>query len=126
MKILICDPVEREAIELLKKKLEVIEGGNPYETDADALIVRSRTKITKEIIKSAKNLKVIGRQGLGLDNIDLVAAKERGIVVTNTPEALTESVAELVLGLMFSLARDIPKADKGMKMEPGSRVNLGR
>jgi D-3-phosphoglycerate dehydrogenase len=115
MKVLICDPVEKEVVEFLKKKLEVEEGGNPNGTDADALIVRSRTKITRDIIKSARNLKVIGRQGVGLDNIDLEAAKEKRVVVINTPEALTESVAELAVGLMFSLARDIPKADKGMK-----------
>ncbi|MCJ7634333.1 hypothetical protein MUP77_18330 [Candidatus Bathyarchaeota archaeon] len=71
MKVLICDPVEKEVVEFLKKKLEVEEGGKPNETDADVLIVRSRTKITRDIIKSAGNLKVIGRQGVGLDNIDL-------------------------------------------------------
>jgi len=115
MKVLICDPVEKEVVELLKKKLEVQEGGSPKGTDADALIVRSRTKVTREIIESAGNLKVIGRQGVGLDNIDVEAAKERGIAVVNTPEALTESVVELALGLMLSLARDIPRADRGMK-----------
>jgi D-3-phosphoglycerate dehydrogenase len=106
--------VEKEVVDFLKKKLEVQEG-SPKGTDADALIVRSRTKVTREVIESAKNLKVIGRQGVGLDNIDLQAANERGISVVNTPEALTESVAELTLGLMLSLARDIPRADKGMK-----------
>jgi len=115
MKVLICDPVEKEVVDLLKKKLEVREGGSPDGTDADALIVRSRTRVTREAIESAKNLKVIGRQGVGLDNIDLQAAKERGISVVNTPEALTESVAELTLGLMLSLARDIPRGDRGMK-----------
>jgi D-3-phosphoglycerate dehydrogenase len=115
MKVLICDPVEKEVVELLKRKLEVEEGGSPKDTDADALVVRSRTKVTREVIESAKNLKVIGRQGVGLDNVDLQAAKERGIAVVNTPEALTESVAELALGLMLSLARDIPRGDKGMK-----------
>lgn len=114
MKVLICDPVEKDVLEFLKTKLEIQEG-SPLGTDADALIIRSRTKVTREVIDSAKNLKVIGRQGVGLDNIDLVAAKERGVMVVNTPEALTESVAELALGLMFSLARDIPRADKGMK-----------
>ena len=115
MKVLICDPVEKEVVEALRKRVEVQEGVNPKGTDANALVVRSRTKVTREIIESAKNLKVIGRQGVGLDNIDLEAAKEHSIAVVNTPEALTESVAELVIGLMFSLARDIPRADKGMK-----------
>jgi D-3-phosphoglycerate dehydrogenase len=115
MKVLICDPVEKEVVEALRKRVEVQEGVNPKGTDANALVVRSRTKVTREIIESAKNLKVIGRQGVGLDNIDLEAAEEHSIAVVNTPEALTESVAELVIGLMFSLARDIPRADKGMK-----------
>ena len=96
-------------------KLNVEEGSSPEGTDADALIVRSRTKVTSQVIESAGKLKVIGRQGVGLDNIDLDAAKEHGIAVLNTPEALTESVAELTLALILSLARDIPRADKGMK-----------
>ncbi len=115
MKVLVCDPVEREVVEVLRKKLNVEEGSSPEGTDADALIVRSRTRVTRQIIESAGNLKVIGRQGVGLDNIDLDAAKEHGIAVLNTPEALTESVAEITLALIFSLARDIPRADKGMK-----------
>ncbi len=115
MKVLICDPVESKVVDLLKSKLEVKNEGNPRGTDADAIIVRSRTKITREVIESARNLKVIGRQGVGLDNIDLSAAQSRGIVVVNTPEALTQSVAELTIGLMLSLAREIPRADRGMK-----------
>jgi D-3-phosphoglycerate dehydrogenase len=115
LKVLVCDPVEREVVEVLRKKLNVEEGSSPEGTDADALIVRSRTRVTRQIIESAGNLKVIGRQGVGLDNIDLDAAKEHGIAVLNTPEALTESVAELTLALIFSLAQDIPRADKGMK-----------
>ena len=115
MKVLVCDPVEREVIEFLKSRLEIQEGGDPTGTDADAIIVRSRTRITREVIKSAGNLKVIGREGVGLDNIDVAAAQTRGIAVLNTPEELTESVAELALGLMISLAREIPQADEGMK-----------
>ena len=115
MKVLVCDPVEREVVEFLKSRLEIQEGGDPTGTDADAIIVRSRTRITREVIKSAGNLKVIGREGVGLDNIDVAAAQTRGIAVLNTPEELTESVAELALGLMISLAREISRADKGMK-----------
>ncbi len=115
MNVLICDPVESEVIKLLKGRLEVLEMKEPKGTNADAIIVRSRTKITKEVIESAANLKVIGRQGVGLDNIDVDAARKRGIVVVNTPETLTQSVAELTIGLMLSLAREIPRADRGMK-----------
>ncbi|HYB92565.1 MAG TPA: hydroxyacid dehydrogenase, partial [archaeon] len=81
----------------------------------DALIVRSRTKVTEEIIEEGKNLKVVGRAGTGLDNIDVEAAKKRGIDVLNTAEAPAESVAELTIGLMLSLVRQISQADQAMK-----------
>ena len=84
-------------------------------SDYDAVIVRGRTKITEKVIKQAKNLKVVGRCGVGVDNIDLQAAKENGITVVNAPGATTTSVAELTIGLIFSIAREIPRADAGMK-----------
>jgi len=81
----------------------------------DVVIVRSRTKITSSVIEAGKKLRVIGRAGVGLDNIDVEAASKRNIVVLNTPESSTEAVAELVLGLMLSLARKIPLGDRGIK-----------
>jgi D-3-phosphoglycerate dehydrogenase len=81
----------------------------------DGLIVRGRTKITEEVLEAAKNIKVVGRMGVGVDNIDLKAARAHGVTVVNCPVATTVSVAELTLGLMLSLIRDIPKADAGMK-----------
>ena len=84
-------------------------------SDYDAVIVRGRTKITAKVIKQAKNLKIVGRCGVGVDNIDLQAAKENGITVVNAPGATTISVAELTMGLIFALAREIPRADAGMK-----------
>jgi len=81
----------------------------------DAVIVRGRTKITDKVIKQAKKLKIVGRCGVGVDNIDLQAAKENGITVVNAPGATTISVAELTMGLIFALAREIPRADAGMK-----------
>lgn len=81
----------------------------------DALIVRGRTKVTQTIIQAGSCLKVIGRAGVGVDNIDLAAAFEGGIAVVNTPVSTTLAVAELVLGLLFALAREIPRADAGMK-----------
>lgn len=81
----------------------------------EAIIVRSRTRLSREIIEKARTLKVIGRAGVGVDNIDIAAAKERGIKVVNTPDALTNAVAEFTLGLMLSLARLIPKADSLLK-----------
>lgn len=83
--------------------------------DYDALIVRSRTKVTIDVIKLGKRLKAIGRVGVGLDNINLQAAATNSIAVFNSPEASAEAVAELTIGLMLSLARDIPVADKSMK-----------
>ncbi len=81
----------------------------------DAIIVRSRTKVTEDILAAGKNLKVVGRMGVGVDNIDLDAARKHGVTVVNAPIATTVSVAELTLGLMLSLLRDIPRADAGLK-----------
>lgn len=81
----------------------------------DALVVRSRTKVTADIITLGKRLKAIGRVGVGLDNINLEAATANSIVVFNSPEASAEAVAELTIGLMLSLARNIPFADNSMK-----------
>lgn len=123
MKLLICEPLEKEVVAKLKENFEVSEG---YKLDEGALaerikdfeivIVRSNTKITRRVMDAAgKKLKIIGRPGVGLDNIDLKAAAERGIKVLNTPEAPAASVAELVLGLMLCLSRKITTADNGMK-----------
>ena len=79
--------------------------------DYDGLIVRSATKVTKEIIESAKNLKIIGRAGAGVDNIDLISAKEKKIIVMNTPGGNTNATAEHTLALLMSLSRKISKAD---------------
>jgi len=81
----------------------------------DALVVRSRTKVDAEVIARATRLKIVGRPGTGLDNIDLRAANARGVEVVNSPEALVEAVAEHVIGLMLALARNIPAADASMK-----------
>lgn len=77
----------------------------------DGLIIRSVTKVTKEIIENAKNLKIIGRAGVGVDNIDLVSAKEKKIIVMNTPGGNTNATAEHTLALLMSLSRKISKAD---------------
>lgn len=81
----------------------------------DAVIVRGRTKITEEVLSATENLKVVGRMGVGVDNIDLNAAKAHGVTVVNCPVATTVSVAELTIGLMLSLIREIPRANAGMK-----------
>lgn len=81
----------------------------------DALVVRSRTKVDAEVIARGTRLKIIARSGSGLDNIDLRAANARGVEVVSSPEALVEAVAEHVMGLMLTLARNIPAADAAMK-----------
>lgn len=80
-----------------------------------ALMVRNQTQVTRELIAVAKNLQAIGRAGVGLDNVDLEAASERGIVVALTPEQNANSVAELAIGLILALARKIPAADRDTK-----------
>ena len=123
MKVLISDKIADKGIELLKQEGYVVEvktGLKPEELveeikDFDSIIVRSATKVTKEIIEAGKNLKVIGRAGVGLDNVDSKAAKEKGITVVNTPFATSISVAELALGLMFAASRFIPQATQSLK-----------
>ncbi|WP_297464852.1 D-2-hydroxyacid dehydrogenase [Thermococcus sp.] len=123
MKVLVAAPLHEKAIEILKKAgFEVVYEEYPDEDrlvelvrDVDAIIVRSKPKITRRVIEAAPKLKVIGRAGVGLDNIDLEAAKERGIKVVNSPGASSRSVAELVFGLLFAVARKIAFADRKMR-----------
>lgn len=81
----------------------------------DALIVRSRTKVTPQLLDAAGRLKVVGRAGVGVDNIDLESARAHGVTVVNAPESTSLAVAELTLGLMLALARQIPRADASVK-----------
>lgn len=83
--------------------------------DYDALIVRGRTKVTASLMDAASRLKVIGRAGVGVDNIDLDAAKKHNITVVNAPMSTSLAVAELTFGLLLAVAREIPRADAGMK-----------
>ena len=83
--------------------------------DYDALIVRGQTKVTAAVLDAAPRLKVIGRAGVGVDNIDLEAAKKHNVTVVNAPASTTIAVAELAMGLILAVARDIPRADATMK-----------
>ena len=126
MKIVIADDLPRSAVSLLT----AIDGwtvdatpGRPLPdllaalADADALVVRSATKVTRDVIAAAPALRVIARAGTGVDNVDLDAASARGIVVMNAPGANSISVAELALGQMLALARHLPAADAAMKAQ---------
>jgi len=121
MKVLITDGLEAEAIATLKKSHEVhveeLDGKGLLEAIPayHALIVRSRTKVTKDVLARGANLRVVGRAGVGVDNIDVAEATARKIVVVNAPTASSVSVAELAIGHMLSLYRHLSEADRSMK-----------
>jgi D-3-phosphoglycerate dehydrogenase len=122
MKILIANKVHKKGIELLKENgfnTEENYSLSPSELkeeikNYDGIVIRSGTKLTAEVLEQANNLKIIGRAGVGLDNVDLKKAEELNIKVVNTPEAPSVSVAELTIGLMLGIARHISKADETM------------
>ena len=120
--ILITDGLDERGQSILRASATVTDRNDISAADLlgciaefDGLIVRGRTKVTASVIEAASRLKVIGRAGVGVDNIDLEAAAKRGIAVVNTPISTTVAVAELAFGLMLSLARDISRADSAMK-----------
>ena len=123
MKVLVAASLHGRAIEILKNAgLEVVYEENTDQEklkelvkDVSAIIVRSTPKVTKEIIDAAPNLKVIARAGVGSDNIDVEYAKGRGIEIVNAPAASTRSVAELVIALIFNVARKVAFADRKMR-----------
>jgi D-3-phosphoglycerate dehydrogenase len=125
MKVLICDKTEKEYIEQMRAAgltVDVRDDITPEELpnvlpDYDAMVVRSRTKVRQPLIDVCPNLKVIVRGGVGLDTIDHEYAKSKGIAVMNTPLASSASVAELAIGYMFALARNLYKATSTMKAE---------
>ena len=121
-RILISDPLASEGIELLRKQAEVVvkKGLKPQELiamigDFEALIVRSETKVTSEVIMAGKRLQVIARAGIGVDNIDLDAATSSGIAVLNAPTGNTIAAVEHTMALMLALARNIPQAHMSLK-----------
>ncbi|HEY67583.1 MAG TPA: 3-phosphoglycerate dehydrogenase [Thermoflexia bacterium] len=123
MKLLICDPTAPGAIAQMREagiEVDVRDDITAEELEAviadyDAIVVRSRTKVRKPLIDRAVNLKLIIRGGVGLDNIDVEYAQSKGIEVRNTPAASSNSVAELTIGYLFALARQIPQATASMK-----------
>jgi len=122
-RILICDPIHEDGVEILKRagfevdvKLSTTQGELVKAIgDYDAIVVRSGTQVTAQIFEAGKRLRAVARSGVGLDNIDLEAAARRGVEVVNSPEASSNAVAELALGMMLSLAHKIVEADASMK-----------
>ncbi len=122
VKILVNDPLAKEAVDILKNAGFAVDEKEYSKEELpkkigeyDAIIVRSATKVTKEVIEAASNLKAIGRAGVGLDNIDLESAKSHNIAVFNTPTANSISVAELVFAFMTSLSRHVVRGTTGLK-----------
>jgi len=121
-KILLTDGLEQNGQEILRAAAQVDNRAGisaddllKVVADYDALIVRGRTKVTAAVFDAATRLKVVGRAGVGVDNIDLNAAKAHNVIVVNSPTATTIAVAELTLGLMLAVVREIPRADATMK-----------
>ncbi|HOL08188.1 MAG TPA: hydroxyacid dehydrogenase, partial [Methanomassiliicoccaceae archaeon] len=123
-KLLVTDPLSEEGLEMLRKGGQVqvdVRPNVPHEEllniigDYDALVIRSGTKVTADVVEAGKNLKVIGRAGVGVDNVDVKAATRRGILVMNTPAANIISAAEHTMAMMLTLARNIVWADASLK-----------
>jgi len=121
-RILIADPVAPEGIELLRAVGEVdVQTGLAPDAlinivgNYDALVVRSETKVTRPVLEAATRMQVVGRAGVGVDNIDLDAATERGVIVVNAPQGNTVAAAEHTIALLMSLARHVPQADASMR-----------
>ena len=118
-RVLISDKMDPNAARIFEIRgcdVDVITGETPEQLiarigDYDGLAIRSSTKVTKEILAAAKNLKVIGRAGIGVDNVDIPAASAQGVVVMNTPFGNSITTAEHAIAMIFALARQIPEAN---------------
>jgi D-3-phosphoglycerate dehydrogenase / 2-oxoglutarate reductase len=122
MRVLVTEPLSARGLDLLREEHEVdvrtdlaaaglADAIEPY----DALVVRSQTKVTAEVIDAARILKVIARAGIGLDNVDVEAATRRGVMVVNAPQSNVLSAAEHTMALLLALARNIPQADRALR-----------
>lgn len=132
-KILISDKLAEAGINYLHDQSDIqlhIETGLNEEGlcniigDYDALLIRSDTKVTKKVLQAGKRLKLIGRAGIGVDNVDLAAATEQGIIVMNTPDANATTTAELAIAHMMSLSRRLPAADRSIRAGKWERSRL--
>src|SRR5271156_5786912 len=120
MKVIVADKISERGVELLRKAgwnivLTTKDNLNAEIADADALIVRSATKVTAELLEKAPRLRAVGRAGVGVDNIDLEAATKRGVLVMSTPGGSSVSVAEHTFALLLALVRELPKFDASMR-----------
>ncbi|MGI5859842.1 MAG: hydroxyacid dehydrogenase, partial [Tepidanaerobacteraceae bacterium] len=130
MRVLISDNLAHEGVDILKQEFDVDVKTNLTEEqlmeiihDYDALVVRSATRVTKKIIEKS-NLKVIGRAGVGVDNIDVDFATKKGILVVNAPEGNTIAASEHTIALLMAVARNIPAAVTSLKNKKWDRKNF--
>src|SRR5204863_7166516 len=118
-RVLIREPIAEAGIDLLRERFDVDVDSNGDLAGKiggyDAIVIRSATKLTADVIERAERLKVIGRAGVGVDNVDVEAATRRGIVVANAPESTVVSAAEHTIGLLVALSRNIPQAHAALK-----------
>jgi D-3-phosphoglycerate dehydrogenase len=132
IKVLVCDPIHEDGIAMLKSagydiKVEAnltLDQLIKVIPEFDAIVVRGRTKVTYEVMRAGTRLRVVARSGVGLDNIDLQAARNRSIQIISTPAAPTTSVAELTVGLTLALLRKIAFADRAMKEGRWAKAEL--
>lgn len=129
--VLVTDQINQTAVEILEETCTVIyEPSLTHEAllekikTVDALMVRSASTVSADVFDAAQNLKIVGRAGVGVDNIDLPAANQKGVVVVNSPEGNTVAAAEHTIGLLFALARHIPKGDASLKQGKWERKKL--
>ncbi|MEM8804768.1 MAG: phosphoglycerate dehydrogenase [Cyanobacteria bacterium P01_G01_bin.38] len=127
-KVLVSDPIDQAGLDILSQvaQVDVKTGLSPEElvkiiADYDALMIRSGTKVTAAVLEAGKSIKIIGRAGVGVDNVDVPAATRRGIVVVNSPEGNTIAAAEHALAMMLSISRLIPVADQSVKAKEWNR-----
>jgi D-3-phosphoglycerate dehydrogenase len=128
-RVLVREPIADAGVRLLRERFDVdVDGGGDLAeriADYDAIVVRSATKLTADLIERGTRLKVIGRAGVGIDNVDVEAATRRGIVVANAPESTVVSAAEHTVGLLVALARNIPQAHAALKQSRWERSRWG-
>jgi D-3-phosphoglycerate dehydrogenase len=129
VKVLVREPIADAGIDLLRERFDVVLDGDSDLAQTigeyDGIIIRSATKLTADLIARADNLKVIGRAGVGVDNVDVEAATRRGIIVANAPESTVISAAEHTLGLLLALSRNIPQAHAALKQGRWERSKFG-
>src|SRR5256885_12047742 len=130
-KILVADPLAEDGLERLRKAGEVTVVSKLAEDelvrripDFDALVVRSETRVTAAVIEAGRKLRVVGRAGVGVDNIDVSAATRRGILVVNAPRGNIVAAAEHTVALLFALARWVPQADASVKRGEWTRAKF--